>query len=65
MTQATFEIRHHFGTSRAYPTNEAAADLCSLTGSKTLLPQALSTIERLGFLCIDTTGAPIAAADLY
>ena len=65
MTHATFEIRHHFGTARAYPTNAAASDLCNLTGSRTLLPQTLPVIERLGFLCVDASGAAIVAADLY
>ncbi len=62
---ATFEIRHSFGLVRAYPSNDAAKALCSLTGSKTLLPQAISTIESLGFECTTTSGAPIVPADLY
>jgi len=62
---ATFEIRHSFGLVRAYPSNAAAVALCSLTGSKTLLPQAIGTIESLGFQVVTTGGAPIAAADLY
>jgi hypothetical protein len=62
---ATFEIRSSFGLTRAYPANDAAIALCSLTGSKTLLPQSISTIEKLGFTCTTTTGQPIVPADLY
>lgn len=62
---ATFEIRSSFGLTRAYPANDAAVALCSLTGSKTLLPQTISTIEKLGFECLTTSGEPIVAADLY
>ena len=62
---ATFEIRNSFGQTRAYPVNEAAAALCSLTGSKTLLPQSISTIEALGFQCMTTAGEQIIPADLY
>ena len=65
MTQATFEIRSAFGCVRAYPANAAAQDLCNLTGSKTLLPQTLPVIARLGFACVTTTGEPIDAAELY
>ena len=65
MQQATFEIRSAFGQVRAYPTNEAAQDLCSLTGAKTLLPQAISTMTRLGFACVDQHGKEIEPAQLY
>jgi len=62
---ATFEIRHSFGLTRAYPINDAAVALCSLTGSRTLLPQAISTIESLGFHCVTETGRVIEARELY
>ena len=62
---ATYEIRHSFGQVRAYPANDAAAALCSLTNSKTLLPQTISTIESLGFTCVTADGQPISPADLY
>ena len=65
MQSATFEIRSAFGQTRAYPFNEAAKNLCSLTGTITLLPQTIATINRLGFSCETTAGAPINPSDLY
>jgi hypothetical protein len=65
MQSATFEIRSAFGQVRAYPANDAAKALCSLTGSVTLLPQSISTIRSLGFACKTTAGQPINPADLY
>ena len=65
MQQATFEIRSAFGQARAYPVNPAAQALCNLTGSRTLLPQAISTISSLGFICETTAGEPINPSDLY
>ena len=65
MRPATFEIRSAFGQTRAYPASPAAEALCSLTGSKTLLPQSISTITRLGFICQTTAGQPINPSDLY
>jgi hypothetical protein len=65
MQQATFEIRSAFGQVRAYPANDPAVALCSLTGSKTLLPQTISTLEKLGFRCVTTSGEPIVPSDLY
>ena len=65
MQPATFEIRSAFGQARAYPVSPAAQALCSLTGSKTLLPQSISTINSLGFTCQTTAGQPINPSDLY
>ena len=65
MTQATFEIRESFGQVRAYPTNDAAVNLCALNGTKTLVPGIIGLIERLGFQCVDCSGQPITPATLY
>jgi hypothetical protein len=65
MQSATFELRSAFGQTRAYPTNQQATDLCGLTGSKTLLPQSISTVTRLGFACIDQHGQEIQPSQLY
>ena len=65
MQSATFEIRSAFGQTRAYPANAAAKALCSLTGSVTLLPQSIGTINSLGFTCQTVAGQPIVPADLY
>ena len=65
MQPATFEIRSAFGQARAYPVSPAAQALCNLTGSKTLLPQSISTISSLGFICETTAGEQINPSDLY
>jgi len=65
MTQATFELRENFGQVRAYPTNDAAVNLCALNGTKTLVPGIIGLIERLGFQCVTGSGQPIQPADLY
>jgi hypothetical protein len=53
MTPATFRIRSAYGVARAYPVNQAAKLLCTLTGTTTLLPQNISIIEDLGFCCVN------------
>jgi hypothetical protein len=65
MQSATFEIRSAFGQTRAYPVSQSAQALCSLTGSKTLLPQSINTITSLGFTCETTAGETINPSDLY
>jgi hypothetical protein len=50
---ATFRIRSAYGVTRAYPVNQAAKLLCTLTGTTTLLPQNIGIIEDLGFSCIN------------
>ena len=65
MTQATFELRKSFGQVRAYPTNDAAVNLCALNGTKTLVPGTIGLIRQLGFECITDSGQPIRPADLY
>lgn len=65
MIQATFKLRETFGQVRAYPTNEAATNLCALNGTKTLVPGIIGIIEALGFQCVDCCGHPIKPSDLY
>jgi len=46
--EARFTIKEKFGIERLYPDNEAAHDLCKLTGMKTLERRFINTANRLG-----------------
>ena len=63
---ATFRLKSAYGQVRAYPVNTEAKLLCDLTGSKTLLPQSISTIVSLGFNVVDdASGQPIVPSVLF
>jgi hypothetical protein len=61
---ATFRIRSAYGVTRAYPVNQAAKLLCTLTGTTTLLPQNISIIEDLGFTCINEVNDTVIVPSL-
>lgn len=60
-----FQIKESYGRVRAYPVSPEAHSFCDLTGSKTLLPQSMSTIASLGYECVDQTGLTIHPSQLY
>ena len=53
---AVYEIRLIYGRPLAYPVNDQAERFQMLTCSKTLRPQDISTIERLGFNVVTVHG---------
>jgi len=61
----TFDLKESYGRVRAYPVSPEAKSFCDLTGSKTLLPQCMSTIASLGFECVDQAGLTIHPSQLY
>ena len=61
----TFELKESYGRPRAYPVSPEAQSFCNLTGSKTLLPQTIATIESLGFMPVDHHGNRLHPSDLY
>lgn len=46
---ALLEMKSSYGQDRIYPINDTAQNLAVLTGRKTLLPDDLTVIEKLGF----------------
>ena len=65
MQAIQFDVKEHYGRPRAYPVCSFAKHFCNLTGSKTLLPQSIETIEALGFFPVDHHGLRIHPSDLY
>ena len=53
MKTATFRLTTSYGNIRCYPVDATAKLLCDLSGFKTLLPNTLSIVEELGFICIN------------
>lgn len=53
MKTATFRITTSYGNVRCYPVDATAKLLCDLSGFKTLLPNTLTIMEDLGFICIN------------
>ena len=53
MKTATFRIATSYGNIRCYPVDATAKLLCDLSGFKTLLPNTLTIIEDLGFICVN------------
>jgi len=47
--ECVVQIREVYGRPTAYPVNDTAKLLCELAGTKTLTPQALATIRKLGY----------------
>ena len=66
MKLATFRITTSYGNTRCYPVDATAKLLCDLSGFKTLLPNTLTIIEDLGFICInEINGSTITPSQLY
>ena len=53
---AVYEVKQVYGRPLAYPVNDQAETFQGLTCSKTLRPQDISTIERLGFNVVTVHG---------
>lgn len=53
---AVYEVKQVYGRPLAYPVNDQASRIQMLTCSKTLRPQDISTIERLGFSVVTIHG---------
>lgn len=51
-----YEIKQVYGRPLAYPVNDQASRIQLLTCSKTLRPQDIATIERLGFSVVTIHG---------
>jgi hypothetical protein len=49
MQSVTVKVKSVYGNVTAYPACPAAALFAQLLGTKTLTPQALKTIQALGF----------------
>ena len=66
MKTATFRITTSYGNVRCYPVDATAKLLCDLSGFKTLLPNTLTIIEDLGFICInEINDSTITPSQLY
>ena len=66
MKTATFRITTSYGNTRCYPVDATAKLLCDLSGFKTLLPNTLTIIEDLGFICInEINDSTITPSQLY
>jgi hypothetical protein len=66
MNTATFRITTSYGNTRCYPVDATAKLLCELSGFKTLLPNTLTIMEDLGFVCInELNGSTIVPSVLY
>ena len=53
---AVYEVKQVYGRPLAYPVNNQASRFQMLTCSKTLRPQDIATIERLGFNVVTVHG---------
>jgi hypothetical protein len=66
MKPAIFRITTSYGNVRCYPVDATAKLLCDLSGFKTLLPNTLTIIEDLGFICInEINDSTITPSQLY
>ena len=66
MKTATFRITTSYGNVRCYPVDATAKLLCDLSGFKTLLPNTLTIMEDLGFICINEINeSTITPSQLY
>ena len=61
---ALFRIKSAYGVTRAYPVNQTAKLLCTLTGTTTLLPQNIDIIEDLGFSCVNEANDSVIVPSL-
>lgn len=66
MKTATFRITTSYGNVRCYPVDATAKLLCDLSGFKTLLPNTLTIMEDLGFICVNEINeSTITPSQLY
>ncbi len=66
MKTATFRITTSYGNVRCYPVDATAKLLCDLSGFKTLLPNTLTIMEDLGFICVnEINDSTITPSQLY
>jgi len=62
---ATFELKQHFGQTRAYPVSPEAIALCALCQTKTLPYWAVDPAKILGVSLLNQqTGQPITRQQL-
>ena len=66
MKTATFRLTTSYGNVRCYPVDATAKLLCELSGFKTLLPNTLTIMEDLGFICVNEINkSTITPSQLY